>query len=657
MRHQDRLPERSTRLRLTENKASRMKSIPFGENQSVKGRTVTFANPHVLEFYKALPFNLRESVASSTEAIQSQDPRLAYPVLRPLLHSKTRVLDVGCGAGWFANSVNYRCGCPVTGIDFNPVAVERARKVARELGLSSEFQVADLFQFLPSEPFDFVVSLGVLHQTHNCAAAVRRVCEFVKPGGHVFIGLYHKYGRQPFLDHFRDMRRQGASEEAMLVRYKELHSELHKLHDDTLLRSWFRDQVLHPHETQHTLEEMLPVIMDAGMELVSTSLNRFAAIESLEKLLAEEGNQRKIAEQRLQQRKYFTGFFLFLARKTGGDGTVSLDSKPYVEHDSLIGYRYNANVNLMLPRPGGGTYHFQTNSEGIRGSREYAFKKLPGTTRIILCGDSMSAGQFVSNEQRMSEQLERRVPGLEIINLSLEGSGTDQQLLLYESVGLQYEHDLVILMPFLSNLRRNMVAAREAFDAKVGSKVLRGKPRFELIGGKLELRNVPVPKEVAPSEPTDTQETLLSRWKARLSALPGMLLIKKVIYSVWPWEPFPEFRDPKSSEWQLMEAIIRRFKQSAGNRPIVIVPTFYDNYLRYHMSRRYWHRFQSLEKIPGVRAIDLLPHFRKIGPEALRCFQSPYDMHFSTYGNLVVAEALEAELNHLGLLRPVEASH
>ena len=170
---------------------------------------MTFANPDVLEFYKALPFNLRESVASSAEAIRSQDPRLAYPVLRPLLHSNTRVLDVGCGAGWFANSVNYRCGCPVTGIDFNPVAVGRAKEVARALDLSTEFQVADLFQFAPPEPFDLVVSLGVLHHTDNCAAAVRRVCEFVKPGGHVFIGLYHKYGREPFLNHFRDMRTTG----------------------------------------------------------------------------------------------------------------------------------------------------------------------------------------------------------------------------------------------------------------------------------------------------------------------------------------------------------------------------------------------------------------------------------------------------------------
>src|SRR5262249_52277188 len=109
------------------------------------------------------PFNFRESVASSAEAIRSQDPRRAYPVLGPLLHTNARVLDVGCGAGWLANSISHHCGCPVTGIDFNPVAVERGMQVAKALSLSTEFRVADLFSYAPHEPVDLVVSLGVLH--------------------------------------------------------------------------------------------------------------------------------------------------------------------------------------------------------------------------------------------------------------------------------------------------------------------------------------------------------------------------------------------------------------------------------------------------------------------------------------------------------------
>ena len=54
----------------------------------------SFANLEVLAFYKTLPFNFRETVASSAEAIRSQDPRLAYPVLGPLLRANNRVLDV-----------------------------------------------------------------------------------------------------------------------------------------------------------------------------------------------------------------------------------------------------------------------------------------------------------------------------------------------------------------------------------------------------------------------------------------------------------------------------------------------------------------------------------------------------------------------------------
>jgi 2-polyprenyl-3-methyl-5-hydroxy-6-metoxy-1,4-benzoquinol methylase len=613
---------------------------------------MTFANPEVLAFYQTLPFNFRESVAKSASAIRNQDPRVAYPVLKPLLRSGTHVLDVGCGVGWFANSVSHHCRCAVTGIDFNPVAIERASEVAQALGLDTEFEVADLFVYAPPRAFDLVVSLGVLHHTDNCASAVRRLCEFVKPGGHVFIGLYHKFGRQPFLQHFNDMRKDGASEAAMFARYKELHSELN---DEVMLRSWFRDQVLHPHETQHTLEEIMPIISEAGMNLVSTSINRFSGISSFEELYAEERKLRETAEQRLKDNQYFTGFFVFLARKSGGQKGASIDTKPYVEHDELIGYRYIANLDLRLPRPGGGTYHFRTNSQGLRAQRDYTFKKPPETVRIILCGDSMSAGQFVSNEHRLSEQLERRVPGLEVINLSLEGSGTDQQLLLYEQVGLQYEHDAVILMPFLSNLRRNMVAAREGFDPRTGERVLRGKPRFEFVNGRLELRNVPVPKEVAPAADggqveTDTPDTFLSRTKATLNRFPGMSLIKTFAYRLFPWEPFPEFRDANSAEWQLMAAIMHRFKRSVGDRPFVVVPTFYDSYVLYRMSLRYWERYRTLGEIPGIHVIDLLPHLQKLGPDAVRCFQVPHDMHFSTYGHLVVAEALKWELERLRLL-------
>ena len=110
------------------------------------------------------------------KSIRQTDQMSGLPGARPLLRPVLRVLDVGCGTGWFSNSLAYHHGALVTGLDFNPVAVERAREVAAAMNLPTEFAVGDLFPYEPSEPFDLVVSIGVLHHTDNCSAALRRVC-------------------------------------------------------------------------------------------------------------------------------------------------------------------------------------------------------------------------------------------------------------------------------------------------------------------------------------------------------------------------------------------------------------------------------------------------------------------------------------------------
>ena len=274
---------------------------------------MTFANPTVLEFYKELPFNYQESAADQARAIRKRNSLDAYPVLGPYLDKRPRVLEVGCGTGWLSNSIAHYHRAPVVGIDFNPVAIERARAVAQALSLDTEFRVEDLFLYEPERLFDLVISLGVLHHTNDCQAGVRRVLErFVAPGGNAFIGLYRAFGRRPFLDYFETMQSQGASEDAMFSRYRRMNPQLR---DDVQARSWFRDQVLHPHETQHTLAEMLEVMHGAGAELVATSINRFEPIHSIDDVLAQEAGYRDIAAQRLKEDRYFPGFFLFLARQ------------------------------------------------------------------------------------------------------------------------------------------------------------------------------------------------------------------------------------------------------------------------------------------------------------------------------------------------------
>lgn len=56
------------------------------------------------------------------------------------------------------------------------------------------------------------------------------------------IGLYHRCGRHPFIDHFAVMKRGGATEDEMSRRLRALENPPR---DESHLRSWFRDRLQH----------------------------------------------------------------------------------------------------------------------------------------------------------------------------------------------------------------------------------------------------------------------------------------------------------------------------------------------------------------------------------------------------------------------------
>lgn len=273
---------------------------------------MTFANLDVLAFYKELPFNYGGNVEEHADRIVANDLTTAYPILVPLFRDKPRVLEVGCGVGWLSSSIAYHYGCDVRAIDFNPVVIERARTIAKHMRLPVKFTQADLFVYEPDEPVELVVSLGVLHHTNNCHEAIRRCASFTRPGGHFLLGLYHTFGRRPFLKHFDEMKRIGKSEEDLLKEYGRLHNWMG---DETHLYSWFRDQVLHPHETQHTLKEVVTLVQQYDLELVSTSINRFFVIDDIDAVYAEEASYETIGKKKLDSGQYFPGFFVALFKK------------------------------------------------------------------------------------------------------------------------------------------------------------------------------------------------------------------------------------------------------------------------------------------------------------------------------------------------------
>lgn len=111
------------------------------------------------------------------------------------------VLDVGCGMGRFAE-VATRWGATVVGVDLSAAAEVAARNLADRSFVAFQADVFHLpFEF---ESFDCIYSLGVLHHTPDCEAAVKVLPQFLKPGGSLAVWLYSGYNKwYRFTDFYR----------------------------------------------------------------------------------------------------------------------------------------------------------------------------------------------------------------------------------------------------------------------------------------------------------------------------------------------------------------------------------------------------------------------------------------------------------------------
>jgi SAM-dependent methyltransferase len=140
------------------------------------------------EFYDDLAEHYHLIFEDWSRSIQRQAGVLGLLLENRVAHAPLKILDCACGIGTQAIGMAQR-GHTVVATDLSQLAVRRAAREARKLGLDIAFHVADMrdLSALPKSDFDAVVvgdnSLPHLLSDEDLSRALENISIRLKPGG------------------------------------------------------------------------------------------------------------------------------------------------------------------------------------------------------------------------------------------------------------------------------------------------------------------------------------------------------------------------------------------------------------------------------------------------------------------------------------------
>lgn len=303
-----------------------------------------------------------------------------------------------------------------------------------------------------------------------------------------------------------------------------------------------------------------------------------------------------------------------------------------ITYDQKLGHKYVSELKVRM-RYGNSAYYIETDKYGFRNSFNPITNLKEG---IVVIGDSYAAGDGVSNEQRFSDIL-AGITGLPVYNLAVSGYGIDQQLLTYQQYKNIFPHHTLIFCPHQDDLFRNMVTERKGIDKNTGEKILIAKPKFNLVNGKLELSNVPVPKEhSSPIDPTAKKENKNSIFDKVTS------VGKKIQKAIGKLQAtsFPESNNENSEEWKLANHIISELLKEAKGKKIIIAPFTYTKVLTNHEVDGFTKIFDQYKKSNEVELIDFTSQLREKYSNAPDSAFLPICGHYTSAVHHQIAEII-----------------
>ncbi|MBF0518746.1 MAG: methyltransferase domain-containing protein [Nitrospirae bacterium] len=229
----------------------------------------------VKAFYEETPFPNYEELDSKWRLIEKSEKGTFARLLDRQIPYGAVVLEVGCGTGQLSNFLGIKGGRTVIGTDIcvNSLKLGAEFRAKNTLNDVAFFQMNLFRPIFRPESFHIVICNGVLHHTGDPFLGFKSILKLVKKGGFIIIGLYNTYGRIPTAIRRFIFKISGDRFKFLDSRLRDKSLEYRKRH------TWFMDQYKHPHESTHTIDEVLDWFAQSGVEYTN-SIPKAKAFES-----------------------------------------------------------------------------------------------------------------------------------------------------------------------------------------------------------------------------------------------------------------------------------------------------------------------------------------------------------------------------------------
>ncbi len=222
----------------------------------------------IKKFYEDTPFPNYKNSDNKVSILEIGNSNYFMKNLKKFIGNNKKVLEIGSGTCQFSNYLAIGSNNEIVAFDSSLESLRLGSEFAKKNRLENiKFVRGDIFdKIFSDEYFDFIITNGVLHHTGNAKKAFEKASFPLKINGHIFVGLYNRYGR------VRTIIRKYI--------YKLLGQKILFLLDPVLrkipknsqgkINAWIKDQYQHPVESLHTFDEVLKWFDKNHIEFVSS---------------------------------------------------------------------------------------------------------------------------------------------------------------------------------------------------------------------------------------------------------------------------------------------------------------------------------------------------------------------------------------------------